>query len=152
VVAGLAGGSLAVSAAWFDAMVARHPTATRNGVLGVLLDLGVLILYAVIALLRLHHADRAADPGQVGLETLALAAAAFSAWFGGRLGGPRRPKPSDQDEAPARSGRQSLRVGSVSSSSGGLTVDAAGGGGARRGTHRAGPPADSGRAPAPRHG
>ena len=91
-VAGLAGGTPAVSAAWFDAMSAENPAVTRGRVLGVLLDLGVLVLYAVIALIRLRHADRSADPGLLGLEAFGLVVAAFSAWLAGRLGGRRRPE------------------------------------------------------------
>jgi uncharacterized membrane protein len=93
IVAGLAGGMPAISAAWFDAVSAPRGTAARTRVLGVLLDLGVLVLYAVIALVRLQHSGRTAPPGLIGLEALGLTAAVFSAWLAGRLGGPRRPKP-----------------------------------------------------------
>jgi uncharacterized membrane protein len=90
-VAGLAGGIVAASAAWFDAMSVRVRPVPRPGVLGALLDLGVLVLFAVIALLRLHHADRSAGPGLLGLEVVGLVVGLSSAWFAGRLDGrPRR--------------------------------------------------------------
>jgi uncharacterized membrane protein len=86
-VAGLAGGTLAISVAWFDVMSVRDRPVARPGVLGVLLDLGILVLFAVIALLRLHHANRSAGPGLVGLEAAGLVVGMSSAWFTGRLDG-----------------------------------------------------------------
>jgi uncharacterized membrane protein len=86
-VAGLAGGTLALPVTWFDVVAVPDRPAPRPGVLVVLLDLGVLVLFAVIALLRLHHADRSAAPGLVGLEAAGLALGVSSAWFTGRLDG-----------------------------------------------------------------
>jgi len=103
VVAGLVGGAAAVSVAGidvagFDLASARPARAALNGALGVLLDLGVLVTFAVIALIRLRTADRGADSGLLALEVAGLTTAGFSAWFGGRFGGSR---------AHARSGRGS---------------------------------------------
>jgi uncharacterized membrane protein len=86
-VAGLVGALPAAAVTWFDAACSRHPTVTRIGVLSFLCDLGVLVLYAVIAIVRLRHADRSAGPTLFVLEILGLGVAVFSAWFAGRLGG-----------------------------------------------------------------
>ncbi|MEU4222631.1 DUF2231 domain-containing protein [Actinoplanes sp. NPDC026623] len=90
IVAGLAGGVLAISVATIDIMAASPGRAARAGTLGVLLDLWVLIVFAVIALIRLRTPDRGTDPGLLPVEVIGLAAAGISTWFGGRLG-PRRP-------------------------------------------------------------
>jgi len=89
VIAGLAGGAVAVSVAGIDTASARHARAALTGTLGMLLDLGVLIMFAVIALIRLRTADRGTDSGLLALEFAGLTAAGFSAWFGGRFGGSR---------------------------------------------------------------
>jgi uncharacterized membrane protein len=93
IVAGLAGGVLAISVATIDIMAAPHGRAARAGTLGVLLDLCVLIVFAVIALIRLRTPDRGTDAGLLPVEAIGLAAAGVSTWFGGRLG-PRRPPPA----------------------------------------------------------
>lgn len=77
VVAGLFGGI-------FGAVVGRPRVVI------LLLDMGVLFYFAVLALIRVRGGDRAADPGLVLLEVLGLAAAFAGSWFGGRLD-PNRP-------------------------------------------------------------
>jgi uncharacterized membrane protein len=89
VVAGLVGGASAVSVAAVDTASARGTRATLVGAVGVLLDLGVLVTFAVIAMIRLRTADRGADSGLLALEFAGLTAASFSAWYGGRFGGSR---------------------------------------------------------------
>jgi uncharacterized membrane protein len=96
VVAGLVGGAAAVSVAGIDTASARHG---RTAVLGVLLDLGVLVMFAVIALIRLRTADRGTDSGLLALELAGLTAAGFSARFGGRFGG-RRPHAGNRRDHP----------------------------------------------------
>jgi hypothetical protein len=91
-VAGLAGGVLAISVACADVVSTREARAARIAVLGVLLDLSVLILFAVIALVRLRTDDHVAESGLLLVELLGLAAAGVSTWFGGRLGPRRAPR------------------------------------------------------------
>src|SRR4051812_520227 len=86
VVAGLAGGLLAALVGWIDAMSAGSRAVARLGAARFLLDLGVLILFAVIALLRMRTQTRGLDGGLTALEVLGVALAGFGAWFGGRLG------------------------------------------------------------------
>jgi uncharacterized membrane protein len=88
IIAGLVGGMLALAVASIDIMSVRQTRAARVTV-GVLLDLGVLIVFAVVALIRLRNPDRATDPGLLLVEGLGLTAAGIGTWFGGRLGPPR---------------------------------------------------------------
>jgi uncharacterized membrane protein len=57
----------------------------RPRALILLLDLGVLFLFGVLALVRVRTGDRAADPGLVLVELAGLAAAFAASWYGGRL-------------------------------------------------------------------
>jgi uncharacterized membrane protein len=91
VVAGLAGGVLATLAGAIDLAFVRRTDAKRLGVLRVLLNMGVLILFAVILMVRVGDPDRAAGVGLFFLELLALALAGFGAWFGGELANGRTP-------------------------------------------------------------
>jgi uncharacterized membrane protein len=90
-VAGLIGGVLASVAVGFDAFTATDPLSARIGFLSLLLDVGVLILFAVLTLMRVRGADRTADPGLLLLEIAGLSVAAFGAWYGGRFADPRAP-------------------------------------------------------------
>src|SRR4051794_5862331 len=91
VTAGLVGGAAAACARGVDLMVVRHArAAARFRVLGVLVDMNVLTVFAVIALIRLRTHDRTADAGLLAVEVLALAMAGFNAWFSGRLDGTDR--------------------------------------------------------------
>jgi uncharacterized membrane protein len=82
IAAGLVGGAVAVSPAGIDALT-RWPAETpRNALVTVELDLGVLTLFAVVAMLRLPTQDRTAGPGLVVLEVIGLAVCAFSTWLG----------------------------------------------------------------------
>jgi uncharacterized membrane protein len=81
-IAGLVGGASALSAVWFEAASA----GARHGFLGILLDLGVLIVFAVIVLVRLRTPDRRLDPGVLAVEVLGLALAVHSCRYGGRFG------------------------------------------------------------------
>jgi uncharacterized membrane protein len=86
IVAGLVGGVLAALAGAIDLMFVRNGTrAKRTGVLLALVNMGVLILFAVILMLRMRSADRVAGAGVFVVELLALAAAVFGAWYGGEL-------------------------------------------------------------------
>jgi uncharacterized membrane protein len=92
IVAGLVGGVLAALAGAVDLMfVANGTPAKRAGVLRSLVNMGVLILFAVILMLRMRAADRVAGGGLLAVELLALAAAVFGAWFGGELADRRAP-------------------------------------------------------------
>jgi uncharacterized membrane protein len=87
IIAGLIGGVLATLAGAIDLMLIRGGTpAKRAGVLRTLTDMGVLIIFAVLLMLRMRTPDRVAGGGLVAIELLALAAAAFGAWYGGELG------------------------------------------------------------------
>jgi uncharacterized membrane protein len=86
IVAGLVGGVLAALAGAIDLMFVRNGTrAKRTGVLLALVNMGVLILFAVILMLRMRTTDRVAGGGVFTVELLALAAAVFGAWYGGEL-------------------------------------------------------------------
>jgi uncharacterized membrane protein len=86
IVAGLLGGVLAAGVASIETMLTRQSPAHRRRTLGVLLDIGVLVVFAVIALVRLRTQYRGADSGLLLIEGLALATAGIGTWFGGRLG------------------------------------------------------------------
>lgn len=90
-VAGLGGGLLTAAATIADAVAATGPAAVQVFVLALLLDVGVLIIYAVLTLTRVRDPHRTASAALLTLELAGLAAAAFSAWFGGRLAAPGAP-------------------------------------------------------------
>ncbi|WP_433829916.1 DUF2231 domain-containing protein [Actinoplanes sp. CA-015351] len=90
-VAGLAGGLIAALAAGFDAFAARGPEAARVAFLSLLLDVGVLIWFAVLTLMRVRSQDRLADGGLLFIEVLGLAGAVVGYWYGGRFTDPNRP-------------------------------------------------------------
>jgi uncharacterized membrane protein len=95
IIAGLIGGVLAALANAIDLMFVRNGTpAKRIGVLQGLNNMGVLILFAVILMLRMHTPDRVAGGGLFAIELLALAAAVFGAWYCGELVDRRRRAPS----------------------------------------------------------
>ncbi|GAA1612445.1 DUF2231 domain-containing protein [Actinoplanes couchii] len=101
--AGLSGGLLATVATGFDAVTAIGPAASRTGFLSLLLDVGVLIVFAVLTLTRTRSPDRNAEPALLLLEVTGVAVAGFGAWFGGRFADPRAPIASraDRRAAPA---------------------------------------------------
>ena len=85
-IAGLVGGVSALSAVWYEAASARPAAVARAGFRGILLDLGVLIVFAVIVMLRLRTPDRHLDPGILAVELLGLTLGVHSCWYGGRFG------------------------------------------------------------------
>lgn len=86
ILAGLIGGILAALAGAIDLMFVRNGTpAKRIGVLQGLTNMGVLILFAVILMLRMRTPDRVAGGGLLAVEFLALAGAVFGAWYGGEI-------------------------------------------------------------------
>ena len=85
IVAGLVGGTSVVVAAAIDLLFVRESQAKRIGVLQNLMNMGVLILFAVILMLRMRTTDRVAGWGLLAVELIALGAAAFGAWYGGEL-------------------------------------------------------------------
>ncbi|MFI5934910.1 DUF2231 domain-containing protein [Actinoplanes sp. NPDC051494] len=86
IVAGLIGGVLAAVAGAIDLMLMRNGTAAKPvGVLQNLANMGVLILFAVILMLRMSTPDRVAGGGLFAVEMLALAGAVFGAWYGGEI-------------------------------------------------------------------
>jgi uncharacterized membrane protein len=91
IVAGLVAGVLATLAGAIDIAFVRRADAKRLGVLRVLLNMGVLFLFAVILMVRVGDPDRAAGGGLFLLELLALALTGFGAWFGGELANGRTP-------------------------------------------------------------
>ena len=91
VIAGLVGGVFAAAAAAIDLMFVRNGTpAKRSGVLQGLVNMGVLLVFAVILIMRMRTPDRVAGGGLVAVELLALAGAVFGAWLGGELVNRRR--------------------------------------------------------------
>jgi uncharacterized membrane protein len=91
IVAGLVSGVLAAVAGAIDVAYVRRPVAKRIGVLRGLLNMGVLILFAVALMVRVGAPDRAAGVGLFFVELLALAIAGFGVWFGGELANGRAP-------------------------------------------------------------
>jgi uncharacterized membrane protein len=86
IVAGLVGGVLAAMAAAVDLIFVPNGTsAKRIGVLQGLANMGVLILFAVILMLRMRTPDRVVGGGLLLVELLALAGAVLGAWYGGKM-------------------------------------------------------------------
>jgi uncharacterized membrane protein len=85
IVAGLVGGVLVALAAAIDLALMRGTRAKRRGVLQNLMNMGVLILFAVIVMLRMQSPDRVAGAGLLVVELIALVAAFFGAWYGGEI-------------------------------------------------------------------
>jgi uncharacterized membrane protein len=85
IVAGLVGGVLVVLAGAVDLALMRVSPARRTAVLQNLMNLGVLILFAVILMMRMQTPDRVAGAGLLVVELIALAAAFVGAWYGGEL-------------------------------------------------------------------
>ena len=85
IVAGLAGGALTAVAGTLDAGTARTPVLARRRFLILFLDLGVLVCFAVLALVRLRTEDRGADPRLFLGEVLTVGVAVASSWCGGRM-------------------------------------------------------------------
>lgn len=85
IVAGLVGGVLVMLASAVDLALMRGTRAKRLAVLQNLMNMGVLILFAVIVMLRMQSPDRVAGGGLVLVELAALVAAFVGAWFGGEL-------------------------------------------------------------------
>lgn len=91
IVAGLVGGALVAVAIAVDVMFARRSRDRRLGVLRSLLNVGVLVTFAVIAMLRVQAPDRVIGGGLFVIEVMALALAGFGAWFGGEIANGRAP-------------------------------------------------------------
>jgi uncharacterized membrane protein len=85
IVAGLIGGVLVALAGAIDLALMRGTQAKRLAVLQNLVNMGVLILFAVIAMLRMQSPDRVAGAGLLMVEVVALVAAFFGAWYGGEI-------------------------------------------------------------------
>jgi uncharacterized membrane protein len=81
IVAGLVSGVLAAVAGAIDLAY----------VLRGLLNMGVLILFAVTLMVRVGAPDRVAGVGLFFVELVALAIAGFGVWFGGELANGRAP-------------------------------------------------------------
>jgi uncharacterized membrane protein len=104
IVAGLVGGVLVALATAIDLVfISSGSAAKRAGVLIALVNMGVLILFAVILMLRMRTTDRVAGGGLLAVELIALAAAIFGAWYGGELVHRRRPATFARAEAGHRS-------------------------------------------------
>src|ERR687883_395957 len=86
IVAGLVGGVLVALASAIDLVFIRSGTRVKRlGVLITLVNMGVLLLFAVILMLRMRTPDRVAGGGLLAVEMLSLIAAVFAAWYGGEL-------------------------------------------------------------------
>ncbi|MEU4694504.1 DUF2231 domain-containing protein [Actinoplanes sp. NPDC023714] len=91
IIAGLLGGLLAALAGAVDMMFVRSPDARRLGVLRSLINMGVLVIFAVILMLRVHTPERVIGGGLFAVEVLALALSIFGAWFAGEIANGRAP-------------------------------------------------------------
>lgn len=89
VVAGLVGGAVTATAVWIDRIAVRQAISARSDAVRRLLDLAVLIVFAVVLLLRMRTPDRTAGPGLVALEALGLGVAGMATWWDIRIGGGR---------------------------------------------------------------
>lgn len=85
IAAGLVVGVLSAVAGAVDVMFVRRPQARRLGALRTLINIGVLVAFAVILMVRVRAADRVASGGLFLIEVLALGLAVFGAWFAGQL-------------------------------------------------------------------
>ena len=104
IAAGLVGGVFAALAGAIDLIFVRNGSqAKRMGVLLNLVNMGVLILFAVILMLRMRTTDRVAGPGLFLIELLALGVAVVGAWYGGELVNRRRTPAFARVEAGHRS-------------------------------------------------
>ncbi|OJF16257.1 hypothetical protein BG844_00210 [Couchioplanes caeruleus subsp. caeruleus] len=86
IAAGLVGGAMTAGALWIDALATRDRTA---GPQRFLLDLAVLVVFAVVLLLRMRTPDRTAPTGVLVVELLGLTIAAAGAWYGAGAVRPR---------------------------------------------------------------
>ena len=87
----------------------RGTRAKRLAVLQNLMNMGVLILFAVIVMLRMQSPDRVAGGGLLLVELIALVAAFFGAWYGGEIvnrrtapPSPRPPRGASSSPSPCR--------------------------------------------------
>lgn len=88
IIAGLVGGVLAALAGAVDLMFVPNGTpAKRAGVMLGLLNMGVLVTFAVLVMVRMGTADRAAGAGVLLVEVLALVAAGVGARYSSELSG-----------------------------------------------------------------
>jgi uncharacterized membrane protein len=85
IVAGLVGGVFVVLAGAVDLLLMRGTQAKRLAVLQNLMNMGVLILFAVIAMLRMQSPDRVAGAGLLLVELAALVGAFVGAWYAGEI-------------------------------------------------------------------
>ncbi len=86
IVAGLIGGVAAAGAGLVDLLAIPAGTrAKRVAVSHSLVNIGVLLVFAVILMIRMGVPDRGVGGGWFVLELLGLAGAAVGAWFGGEL-------------------------------------------------------------------
>jgi uncharacterized membrane protein len=96
---GLVGGILVALAGAVDMTFIPHGTpAKRAGVMHGLINMGVLLLFAVILMVRVGSGDRSAGGGLFVVELIALGGAVVGAWFSGelvdRLSGPAFAQPA----------------------------------------------------------
>ena len=91
IIAGLISGLLAAFAGAVDVMLVSNPDARRLGVLRGLVNMGVLVIFAVILMLRVRAPERVIGGGLLAVELLALALAGFGAWFAGEIANGRAP-------------------------------------------------------------
>jgi uncharacterized membrane protein len=91
IIAGLVVGVLSALAGAVDVMFVRRPQARRLGALRTLINIGVLVVFAVILMVRVRAQDRVASGGLFAIELLALGLAVFGAWFAGELANNRTP-------------------------------------------------------------
>src|SRR3954453_23377890 len=90
IVAGLVGGVLTALAVAIDLMFVPNGTrAKRTGVLLALINMGVLILFAVILMVRMRTTDLAAGGGVLPVRVVGPGAAGLRRRSGGELGNPR---------------------------------------------------------------
>lgn len=86
VIGGLIGGVLVALATAIDLVFIRADVrAKRMGVWLALINMGVLIVFAVMLMVRMRTPDRVVGPGLLTLEILTMMGAVYAAWRGGEL-------------------------------------------------------------------
>lgn len=86
IVAGLIGAVLAAAAGAFDLLALPAGTrAKRIAITHALINLGVVLLFAGVWVVRMGADQRGAGGGLLAIEVVALGGLALGAWFGGEL-------------------------------------------------------------------
>lgn len=94
IIGGLIGGVIVAFATAIDLVFIRADAqAKRMGIWLALINMGVLVVFAVMLMLRMRTTERVAGPGLLALEILTMMGAVYAAWRGGELANRRPSRP-----------------------------------------------------------